>query len=280
VRGPRGQRIGLRGLAVRAVPRRHRPLPVPFFGFGGGPLPGAGTLVATRTSPAFGAGLFVSDFLLWFGVTYENATEYDTRVYVAGSECDRWLSEEMARGATVLGLGGDSTRGDGTCTLLGVRAVDAGVAISYLSGLSLASSAVDFLNQHDDTRRYVVTALSEVDAGLYAFVAEARENLLIPEQYEARFELAGSDDVVAVASGLADAGMVITAATWGPSGYALVGTRPAGSTRRYAAEVLQRPGIDPGPDFGDLLAGQFAPVAFLLARLPDGGPETVVIGQK
>ena len=158
------------GVPTRAIDLRFRGVgetlaPVPLFGFGGGPLPGAGTLVATRNSPAFGAGLFVSDFLLWFGVTYENATEYDTRVYVAGSECDRWLSEEMARGATVLGLGGDSTRGDGTCTLLGVRAVDAGVAVSYLSGLSLASSAIDFLNQHDDTRRYVVTALSEVDAG-------------------------------------------------------------------------------------------------------------------
>src|SRR5262249_40383147 len=132
-------------------------------------------------------------------------------------------------------------------------------------------------NAHDFTRQYVVTALSEVDAGLYAFVAEAHpaQN----EQFENVFVLTTSDEVPAVADDLSDAGMVITAATAGPSGIALVGTRPADGGARRVSLTL-RGDITVGPDLETLLAGSFAPVAFLLEQLPDGGFQATTIGQK
>jgi len=253
---------------------------VPFVGFGGGTSPGypSGLATATATGPGFGEGLFASDFFEWFAVTYRDAGTYVTEVQWSGGACDSILSDALNGGATVLGLGGDPTRSDTTCTVLSVKPADGGADSAYMTGLSLGSSSIDFLNQQDFTRQYVVTALSEVDAGLYAFVAQA--HLTRNEQFENRWVLTPSEEVPAAADALSDAGMVITAAAAGPSGIALVGTRPTDGGFRRVAVTLQEETVDPGPSFFALIDGGFAPVALLLQDLPDGGFRTVGIGQK
>ena len=246
-------------------------------GFGGGAAPGDPSQSLTLTGPGFGEGLFVSDFFEWWPLTYPDAGTYVTTVAWAGTACDSILTDPLSNGATVLGLGGDPTTFSGPCTAISVRPLDAGVGATSVTGLSLGSSGIDSLNEHDFTRQYVVTALSEVDAGLYAFVAEGHpaQN----EQFENVFVLTPSEDVPSVADELSDAGLVITAATAGPSGIALVGTRPLdGGVRRVSLTL--RGDIEPGPELDTLLAGSFAPVAFLLEHLPDGGVQSTTIGQK
>ena len=247
-------------------------------GFGGGTSPGAPGFTMTGPGAAFNEGFFLSDFFFFFSVTYPDAGVYETIVQATGISCDTLLTEALTTGATVLGLGGDPTSSEGSCTAVSARPVDAGLNTGYVSGLSLGSSSIDFLNRQDFTRQYVVTALSEVDAGIYSFVAQAY--LQRGEQFENRFVVGGSEHLSSMADDLSDAGMVITASTGGPSGYALVGTRPADGGIRRVALVVRAVGVDPTGAFYPVLEAGFAPVAFLLRQFPDGGFETVTIGQK
>jgi hypothetical protein len=253
---------------------------VSFSGFGGGPYPGGGTDILWSDGSLFGQGVFNADYLFWRGYSYPGAGRYETRVYVAGSSCDSALADDLQYGDAVLGLGGDPTRSDLTCTVLGVHPIDGGVPYdAWVSGLSVGSQAVDLLNSTADYRRLVITALSEVDAGVYAFVAVARQHAPVPEQFEARFEVAGVEGIAAVAATLSDAGMIITAGTGGPSGYTLIGTRPVGSTRSLVSSTEVNAGVDIDPGTFAVLGQGLAPVAFMLRSLSDGGFETVVIGQ-
>jgi len=230
----------------------------------------------------FLTGLFLRDFFFVLGVEYPHAPQYETRVYVAGGNCDAALAAEIYRGATVTGLGGDPTRSDVTCTLVGVGEPAVALPRAYVVGVSDGPTIVTLLRSHADAQGdFVVTALSELDAGVYAFVAESRpSDGGVPEQFETRLLVAGSNDIGSVAEELSDAGMVITASAGGPSGYTLVGTRPLGPARRYSALTLRADGIDPNPLIQNVVAEGLAPVAIMASSALDGGFEVVTVGQK
>lgn len=247
-------------------------------GLGGGMSPGAPGFTMTGPGNGFSEGFFFSDFFFFFSVSYPDAGLYELEVQATGNSCDTILTDPIARGATVLGLGGDPTRSDGSCTAVSAGPIDGGSNTGYVSGLSLGSSSIDFLNRQDFTRQYVVTALSELDAGFYSFVAQAF--LQRGEQFDNRFVVVSSEQLSSMADELSDAGMVITASTAGPSGYTLVGTRPADGGVRRIALTVRAVGVDPTGTFYPVLQSGFAPVAFLLWQFPDGGFETVTIGQK
>ena len=246
-------------------------------GLGGGVSPGLGGGTLAGPGSSFTEGVFVSDFFLTWVLTYPDAGTYFTEIAWSGVACDSILSDPLSNGSTVLELGGDPTSSAGSCTMASAGPVDAGVNTAYVSGLSLGSSEIDFLNEHDFTRQFVVTALSEVDAGVYAFVAQAYPAR--NEQFANVFVLATSDQVPTVADDLSDAGWVITASTAGPSGIALVGTRPLDGGVRRVAMTLRGP-IDPGSQVATLIAASYAPMAFLQEQLPDGGFQTTIIGQR
>jgi hypothetical protein len=86
-------------------------------------------------------------------------------------------------------------------------------------------------------RSFVVTAISQVDAGLYRYVAESLGTLSAGgyEEFDTLIQRPLLADLATEAEALADAGYIITASAWrGEPYYTLVGTRPAGSAATHA----------------------------------------------
>jgi hypothetical protein len=248
---------------------------------GGGPTPGGGTFIDTHVGSDFLTGLFLNDLFLTLRLTYENAPKYETRLYASGDNCQAALDEELARGATITGLGGDPTRDDGLCTLVGIGVPSNVLPRQYLVGVLAGEKIVDLMRTEPNVHRgYVLTAISEVDAGSYAFIAESRVQDGGVVEFETRLVVKDSKDIGLAVEELSDAGMIITASSGGPSGYTMVGTRSPGGIQRRDSITLREDGIDPARLIEEVVLQGLAPVAVMASSLPDGGFEVVTVGQR
>ncbi len=206
-----------------------------------------------------------------------------TTVWADGVACPDSLASAFAGNNVVIGLGGDPNLVDATCTILAIGEPDGGPVFEYLNGEMSADEILSNLALSAESRAFVVTALSEVDSGVYAYVAESLGTLQDGgyEQFETVFNVAPVDQLMTAAQALADAGFVITASTWqADSYYALVGTRAVGARRVYTAITVETGLVRAADDMTGLVAAGFAPVSTNIRFLSDGGIDFIVIGEK
>lgn len=268
------------------------PLDLRFRGVGGalislgGEIVGAGAGagqpggIRVFEGASFGvAGLGAQGFLLKM-LAAPGLARHSTTMVIEGVACPERLEDAVASNSLVLGLGGNPLERGAPCTILTVRRLAGGPRYQYLhGGTRPAAGIVARLQSDETTRSMVVTAISEVGS-LYTFVATglAAAEGSPAEQFETRVETPALTEVGERAEALSSDGFVITASTWTGGPYALVGTRPVGSTARYTATVL-----DAGPageGIARLVHDGYAPVSITSGLLPDGKYTVKVVGQK
>ena len=228
--------------------------------------------LATLDDDTFGVRLLAARGMPW----------HVTALIWENQFCPEQLEDAVGGNALVLGLGGNPTERRALCTLMTVKQRDGrtGPRYQYLHRLVTTTDGILQRLQADETSRsMVVTAISEVGA-LYTVVAAA---VVVPagmpvEQFETRIETPALAEVGARAEALSAEGFVITASTWTGGSYALVGTRPVGSTAQYTAKLIDSTTSD--AEIAQLVRDGYAPVSFTSADLPDGTRARKVIGQK
>ena len=242
---------------------------------GGGPLPGSPASQDRHLGREFAEGLFVADLFLSFRVTFDGAPELQADVISAGFGCADLLATEMERGATILGIGGDVTSNSGTCTMTATGPTDGGSGAQYATGRADLDALRKLYGEAQGSS--VVTALTELDAGDYAYVSESRDGG--QASFETVFLTTGVTGLAQSVGDLVDGGFVITAGTGGPSGFTLVAVRPAGGLPRKSSLSLVKNGVDPIESVQLLLNAGLAPVAIMLLSQTDGGFVVGTVGQ-
>jgi hypothetical protein len=245
---------------------------------GPGAMPGKHGDVFTFEHATFGFALTREDGFWFYELSTPGLPKHTTILTLEGADCPAKLDEAVARNSLILSLGGDAVTPDRPCIILEVGRPAGGPRYNYIyRGTSSPAGILQQLQADDSTRAMVVTAISAV-GDAYTFVAEAVSGFPPVEQFETRIETPSLDEVAARAEALSADGFVITASTWTGGPYALVGTRPVGSTARYTAAVRD---ADPSGDtMTDLVAAGYAPVSFTSGPLPDGHYVWKVIAQK
>lgn len=202
---------------------------------------------------------------------------YQGTAWSDGNTCPTTFAEVLAENYVVIDVDGDPYQSNVYCVLLGVRQPDAGTTYQYLTEDSVpASHILEGLSGSVKGRSFVVTALSQVDAGLYSYVAESLGPLSDGgyEQFDTVIQMPLVADLATEAGALADAGYVITASAWqGEPYYTLVGTRPTGSTAAHAAVAMVTHPLDFLGDVNPLVLDGYVPVSVKLNVYPlaDGG---------
>ncbi len=258
-------------------------------GIGGGTTPGPSEIF-TWTGRGLipwgliaGGGFFV-DFL--YGAS--QTAVYQDMLWALGGRCPDYLSQALAANTVILALDGDPYQENAACTILGVGQPDGGPALQYLTEDAVPlSHLLDTLTTSPQGRSFVVTALFQVDAGLYTYVAESVGPLSDGgyEAFDTVIQTPLVTDLAAAAEDIADAGYVITASAWqGEPTYLLVGTRPVGATAAHATRTVMTDDLTYGGDAQAMLDDGYVPVSLLqdYYALPDGGlgADTWLIGEK
>jgi len=258
-------------------------------GSGGGTTPGP-TLIFTWAGHGLlpwglvAGGGFLVDFL--YGAS-QTAVYQDT-LWAAGGRCPDYLSQALSGNNVILALDGDPYLENATCTLLGVAQQDGGPVFQYLTEDAVPLGHIlDALTTSPQGRSFVMTAIFQVDAGLYTYVAESVGQLADGgyQAFDTVIETPLVADLATSAEALADAGYVITASAWqGEPTYLLVGTRPVGTTAAHATRTVM---TDDNTYFADaeaMLTDGYVPVSLLqdYYGLPDGGlgTDTWLIGER
>jgi hypothetical protein len=261
----------------------------PYFAAGdpGPPTPAPDAAMTVAGSGILAWGLLGQEGLYVLDSFYAPAQvgSYVGSVWSQGS-CPGYFADALAGNYVVTGLVGDPNDLKAyACSIIGVSEQDAGPTFQYLieGGVS-ADGILAQLSGTQSARSYVVTAIYQMDAGLYAYVAESIGQLPDGgyEQFDTVIHTPFLEDLADAANDLADAGYVITASAWqGESYYTLVGTRPVGSTASYQAMTISiSNGIDLSP--GDAMLGSgFVPVSVQgISTVLDGGPSEWLIGER
>jgi hypothetical protein len=197
--------------------------------------------------------------------------------------------EDFLSGSTVVTeLYGNPSDAAGVCAFVGVGLADGVSTFEYLLEDAVSESHIlNALAASPEARSFVVTAISQVDAGLYTYVAESLGRLPDGgfEAFETRIATPLLADLTTEASDMADAGFIITASAWqGELYYTLVGTRKAGSRATYSTLTMATRQQTVVGDAQTMLAQGYTPVSAmdLYVPLPDGGlaEDAWLIGEK
>jgi hypothetical protein len=242
--------------------------------------------VVTWSGPGLiGWGLTGEDFFL-IGILdgLSQPIGYETTLWSDGYECPTSLAQALSGNNVVVGLGGDPSQVGTTCTLLGIRRPDAGPQYNYLSDTSASISQIaDRLATSSESRSFVVTAMFEVDAGFYSYIAESTGQLADGgfEQFDTLIETPTLVELPAAVQSLADAGYIVTASSWrGQAYYTLVGTRLSGSSAAHLAVIANPSFLTYSTEVAQMLSDGYSPVSFMVADLLDGGSNLLLIGEK
>lgn len=252
--------------------------------FVGGTSLGVSEGSETNFGTSLGISLNESDFFILQIIGNKDLATSATTIYTNGSSCPNTFAAVMNGHELVMGLGGDPSTTNSTCTITTATYPDAGPQYSYLYSVGVTPEQIlTRLAQDEASRASVITAIANVDGG-YAFVAEALStSVAATEQFETVIQIVGVDAIEATAVDLADAGYVITASAFtGVFGdpFALVGTRRVGAMSRYTAAFRLTDLGTYDVALAEMLSEGFAPVSFTNGHLPDGGLPVYLVGEK
>ncbi len=262
----------------------------PYFtpGYPTAPTPAPDAAITVAGSGNLAWGLLGQESLYALDAFYAPAQVgwYLGSVWSEGS-CPKYFADAVAGNYVVTGLVGDPNNDVNPysyCSILGVSQADGGPTFHYLTEGGVSADHIRAqLGGTQSARSYVLTAIYQVDAGLYAYVAESLGELADGgyEQFDTVIWTASLDELANEAADLADAGYVITASAWqGETYYTLVGTRAVGSRASYQAMTISVSNeIDLSP--GDAMLGNgFVPVSAQgVSTVLDGGPVEWLIGE-
>ena len=258
-------------------------------GIGGGTVVGPSevfTWTGRGTIPwgLIAGGGFLVDFL--YGAS--QTAVYQNTLWALGGRCPEYLSQALASNNVILALDGDPYQENAACTILGVSQPDGGARFQYLTEDAVPLGHIlDALTTSPQGRSFVVTALFQVDAGLYSYIAESVGQLSDGgyEAFDTLIQTPFLAELATAAEDLADAGYVITASAWqGEPNYLLVATRPVGGAGAHATRTVMTNDLAYGGDVQAMLSDGYVPVSLLqdYYGLPDGGlgSDTWLIGEK
>lgn len=250
-------------------------------GFGSGIQRGQRGAIEISTGPAIGLAMAGEDLYELFFVRQPRAIAYETTFHPDGIDCPEILSEAVAMGSLVLGLGGDPGMADTACILMWVRRLAGGPQYETVYRRRVTPAALlDSLRDTDVARSFVVTALAPVEDG-YAYAAS---RVLPPpgspiERFETRIETVSRDELAAQAEALSAAGFVITAAAWSGDRLTLVGTHRAGTGTAFSSRATELQSPEVRPALVSLMADGYAPVSLTYSHA-SGELRMYLIGQK
>jgi hypothetical protein len=207
-------------------------------------------------------------------------------LWTDGIACPAKLAEALSGNNVVIGLGGDPDQNNATCIIFGVGQPDAGPTLQYLTEDAVtASHILNVMSGSASARSFVVTAIVEVDAGLYTYVAESVGPLSDGgyEQFDTLIQTPLVGDLATQAEALADAGYIITASAWrGQPYYTLVGTRAVGSAATHTTTTVATNYSTLESDSQGMLSNGYVLVSFTAGSIPaDGGSTDLwLIGEK
>ncbi len=252
--------------------------------------PGADTDTVGQISPGTNATALVGGggFLVVFLTSATQPVVYQATAIAPSGTCPTYFADALATNSVITALEGDPYNSDTTCAILSVGEPDAGPTFDYMSEDAVSTGHIlDGLAATARARSFIVTAIVQVDGGLYTYVAESIGQLSDGgyEQFETLIQTPLVADLATEAANLADAGFVITASAWqGEDYYTLVGTRPVGSTATHATTTTMGTELTYGGDTQAMLLNGYAQVSAMAFyySLADGGPasNTWVIGEK
>jgi hypothetical protein len=259
------------------------------FGLGGGVAPGTGEVFSWAGRGQLGWGLVAGGGFV-VGALYDAAQTaiYRNTLWALGAQCPEYLSQVLAANNVITAMDGDPHLENASCILLGVAQPDAGPTFQYLSEDAVpVSHILDQVTSSARGRSFVVTALFQVDAGLYSYIAESVGPLPDGgyEAFDTVIQTPLVTELATAAEDLADAGYVITASAWqGEPNYLLVGTRATGSTAAHATRTVMTDDLAYPGDVQAMLKDGYVPVSLLQDYYPlaDGGlgSDTWLIGEK
>ena len=251
--------------------------------------PGVPTLSVSVNGPGANATALVGGggFLVAFLTSPTQPSVYVATATAPGGACPTYLAETLATNSIVTVLEGDPLDDNKPCAILAVAEPDAGPSFEYLTEEAVSTEHIlAALAASASARSFVVTAIVQVDAGLYTYAAESIGPL--PDGGYERFDtlirtpLVG--DLSTEADALADAGYVITASAWqGEPYYTLVGTRSVGSAVHHATTTMMGTELTYSVDTAAMLSNGYAQVSAMAVyyHLTDGGvgSNTWLIGE-
>jgi hypothetical protein len=246
-------------------------------------LQGAGARGLYPWALVGGSGL-VASFL--YGAS--QTAFYETSVWAVGTNCQEIFGVVQVGDNVITDFYGDVYGSEGICAIVGVAQPDGGPSFVYLGEEAVPTDQIlSGLAVSARTRSFVVTAIFQVDAGLYSYVAESVGALPDGgfEQFDTVIETPTVADLATEAESLADAGYIITASAWqGEAYYTLVGTRPVGSSVSHTSLTMQTTQEDSLADVAAMLSNGYTPVSGMdvYSSLPDGGfsEDAWLIGEK
>ena len=253
--------------------------------------PGADTAFVSQVGPGTNATALIGGggFLVAFLTSATQPLVYGVTAIAPSGTCPTYFAEAMAANSVVTALEGDPLDNNNTCAILEVGEPDAGPTFEYMAEDAVSTEHIsNALATSASARSFVVTAIVQVDAGLYTYVAESVGPLSDGgyEQFDTLIQTPPVGDLAMEAEALADAGYVITASAWqGESYYTLVGTRVIGSTTTHTTTTTMGTGLTYSADTAAMLSDGYAQVSamatyYVLADGGYGGSSTWLIGEK
>jgi hypothetical protein len=259
-----------------------------FYGLAG--VPGEDTSSVGQLGPGANATALIGGggFLVAFLNSAAQTVVYEALATAPSGECPMYFAESLAANSVVTALEGDPGDDNNTCAILAISEPDAGPTFEYLAQEAVPTEDIlSELSASANTRSFVVTAIVQVDAGLYSYIAESIGPLPDGgyEQFDTLIQTPLLADLATEAEEMADAGYVITASAWqGEAYYTLVGTRPVGSTATHVTLTTMGTEMTYPADTTAMLSNGYAQVSAMAFNyyLADGGvgSNTWLIGEK